>query len=107
MSPTTSDPFGKRALFDPAADDDAAKLIKPTVRMGEQGKASLFTAGERRPGTVVLTCSSCRARSRVSLLELGLAHLPFWLWIPGRPYSRLLRCPACEQRTWVAVNWFA
>ena len=100
-----ADPTGKRALFEPSAGDEAAKLIQPTQRLGESGKASLFTAAERRAGTVVVICSSCEAKSRVSLVELGLRHLPFGMWLPGRRYSRLMRCPACERRTWVAVNW--
>lgn len=103
----SGDPQGKRALFDPSPGDDAARAIRPTVSAGQAGKESLFEAAERRPFTVVMHCSDCGAKSRVDLVEFAKRHFPFWLWIPGRTYSRLLRCAACERLTWQAVNFLA
>jgi len=42
---------------------------------------------------------------RAETREFLRRHLPFWLWVPGRRFSRLLVCPACERRTWLAVSW--
>ncbi|MCZ7527748.1 MAG: hypothetical protein M5U14_16040 [Acidimicrobiia bacterium] len=103
------DPQGKRALFSDAPIPPAAGSGVP-IPPGpgrSPGKEALYSTAVRRPGTVVLECSSCHGRTRVDVLELALRHLPVWLWIPGRRYSRLLRCPACERRTWVRVSWLA
>ncbi len=71
------------------------------------GRGALYSASSgRRPGTAVVHCSSCGARTRVGVGELIRRHLPFWLWIPGRRFPVLLSCPACERRTWVAVDLF-
>lgn len=102
-----ADPRGKRALFDPSPGDAAERVIRPTVPAGQAGKESLFEAAERRPLTVVMHCSECGAKTRVGLVEFALRHIPFWLWIPGKTYSRLLRCAACERLTWQAVHFLA
>lgn len=103
----STDPQGKRALFDPSPSDAAARDIRPTVSAGQAGKRSLFEAAERRPFTVLMNCSECGAKARVDFIEYARRHFPFWLWIPGRQYSRLLRCAACERLTWQAVSFFA
>ena len=94
------DPLGRRALFEPPP---TAKATRPAGN----GKESLYSAapGGRAWGTVVLECSSCRARSRVSLVEFAWRHLPFWLWVPWLRYSQFMSCPACERRTWLGVSW--
>jgi hypothetical protein len=69
------------------------------------GKAALFSAAQRTPMTLVLECSGCRARSRVSYVELAKRSLPTPVWLPWRRHARLARCPACEQRTWLAEHW--
>lgn len=71
------------------------------------GKDALFSAAVRTPGTVVVQCSACRGRTRISYLELLKRCVPFTVWVPWREHSRLVRCPACERRTWVAAHWFA
>jgi len=71
------------------------------------GKQALFSAASRRPGTLVLECGSCHARSRVSYVELARRSLPIGLWLPWRRRSRYARCPACERRTWLAEHWRA
>ena len=100
-----SDPLGKRALFS-AVEAPPAANGAPTATMK---KEALFTASEegRRLGTVVVECSSCGARTRLSLAEFAWRHLPVWLWIPWLRYSRYMSCPACERRTWLGVAWFA
>jgi hypothetical protein len=99
----SNDPLGKRALFwapgervDPAPLDPRAPI---------PGRRSLFSTAAPLSGPITLDCSACHARSPVSYLEFARLHFPIWLWIPGRRYSRLLTCPACERRTWAHVTW--
>jgi hypothetical protein len=101
------DPAGKRALFDPMHGGPGERAIRPTNPGGRSGKRSLFTVGDRRPGTVVTRCEDCGASARINLLDYAVRHLPFWLWIPGKRYSRLLRCPACERLTWQHVSFLS
>jgi hypothetical protein len=70
------------------------------------GKAALFSAASRRPGTLVVECSRCNGRTRVSYLEFGRRHLPYWVWTPWRRHSRYVTCPACGERSWVSARWF-
>jgi hypothetical protein len=76
-----------------------------SARAGD-GRNALFSAATRRPGTLVVECGACRARSRVSYTDLARRSLPVGVWLPWRKHSRLARCPACEQRTWLAARWF-
>jgi hypothetical protein len=101
------DPLGKRALFSSAV--DAPTSSGGGSSAGTMRKQALFTAseGERRLGTVVVECSTCGARTRLGWGEFTRRHLPLWLWIPWTKYSRFIACPACDRRTWLAVNWFA
>jgi hypothetical protein len=93
-----SDPLGRRALFwAPGVRTDERAHDAPET----SGRRALFSAPAPRPGTLVLGCSSCGVRTRVTYAEFVRRHLPFWLWIPGRRYSRLLSCPACGRRTWL------
>ena len=96
------DPLGRRALFGPPQ-------VMGAVRRVGDGKESLYSAAspppaERAWGTVVVECSSCRARTRISLVEFAWRHLPVWLWVPWLRYSQLMSCPACERRTWLGVS---
>ncbi len=70
------------------------------------GKRALFSTAVRRPGTLVVDCGSCHGRSRLSYVELVKRSVPITAWLPWRKHSRLVRCPACEHRTWVAARWF-
>ncbi len=75
------------------------------------GKAALFSDIEvRRPGTVVLDCSSCAGSTRVSYVDFARASLPFSMWLPrlrGIPFNRRMRCPECHEWTWMRAHWLA
>jgi hypothetical protein len=78
------------------------------------GKAALFSdtrfSDTRRPGTVVIECSSCGASTRVSYVDFALGALPFSVWLPPLPslrYNRRMTCPACSRWTWVRAHWLA
>ncbi len=94
---------GRRALYSRPMPEEAPGPDGPTPRA--PGKEALYSTAQRQAGTVVLECSSCGARTRVLYTEFARRHLPFWLWIPGKRHSRLMRCPACEERTWVGARW--
>jgi hypothetical protein len=96
---STHDPQGKRALFTSAKESSQPES-------GRAGKAALYSAASRRPATLVVECSSCHGRSRVSYVDFARRHLPFTVWTPWRRYSRLMTCPACGRRTWLAARWF-
>ncbi|MGI8754472.1 MAG: hypothetical protein ACR2MB_01170 [Acidimicrobiales bacterium] len=96
------DPQGRRALFETpvAAAHDVIRSGPPA-----EGKAALYSTGPRRAGTVVVTCSSCKAKSRINLTDLGLRWLSGSMWIPGRRNGHWMRCPTCGDRTWCSVGW--
>lgn len=98
------DPQGKRALFE--APVDAAR---DRIRSGQprEGKNALYSTGPREPGTVIVSCGTCHARSRINLTDLGLRMLTVSAWIPGRRNSHWLRCPSCDHRTWCSIGWNA
>ncbi len=54
---------------------------------------------------MVVTCSSCEARSRINLTDLGLRWLSGSVWLPGRRNGHWMRCPICANRTWCSVAW--
>jgi hypothetical protein len=90
------DPQGKRALFGAPAGHD---------QPGGEGKDALYSSATRRPGTLVVECSSCGGRSRVSYVDFVRRQLPVTLWFPWQRHSRLMTCPACGRRTWLAAHW--
>lgn len=96
------DPLGRRALFSPPP--SARPAPRPSAKNGKEALYSA-SADSRSWGTVVVDCSSCRARSRIGIVEFTARHLPFWLWLPWLRYSQLMTCPACERRTWLGVSW--
>jgi hypothetical protein len=96
------DPTGKRALFEaPAA------LADDRVSAGANadGRTALFSLAPRRAGTVVVECSGCRARSRASIVDVGVRMVAGSAWLPLRRYSHWLRCPSCETRQWCRIAW--
>ncbi len=94
------DPQGRRALF-----ETPVTAARDAIRSGEpvEGKDALYSTGPRRSGTVVVSCSQCRAKSRINLTDLGLRWLGGTFWIPGRRNGHWMRCPACGDRTWCSV----
>jgi hypothetical protein len=100
MSTRGLDPTGKGALF-----TTPVHAARDTLGGGEpkEGKEALYSTGRRRPGTVVVTCSTCTAQARVSLIDLGLRSGPLPAWLPGRRFGHRLRCPSCHALTWCSV----
>jgi hypothetical protein len=98
---------GKRALFEtpPIEIEDSLKDDPLVHRHDIHGHEAVFSAGHHERGTAVVTCSRCDVRTRIPVLELGVRILALSLWIPGRPYSRHIQCPACQTRTWCKVEW--
>lgn len=96
------DPQGRRALF-----ETPVAAANDTVRSGRprEGKDSLYSTGPRQAGTVVVTCSGCKARSRINLTDLGLRWLTGSIWLPGRKDGHWMRCPSCNHRTWCSIDW--
>jgi hypothetical protein len=105
------DPYGRRALFHPpppAAGDGEAPAA------GAEGKRALFSgsargAPARRTVTpprvaVVVECRTCLARTPTGLAELAGRMLPS-VWIPTRPWPRLMTCPNCRRVSWCRVRW--
>lgn len=102
MSRRAGDPNGKRALFGKPV--DVAPDLLEAGRVAE-GRQALYSTGPARPGTVIVDCSSCEVRSRVSLVDIGLRIMQLSVWLPGRRHSRFMRCPSCNRRTWCRILW--
>ena len=96
------DPTGKRALFEAPI---AAARDRTAVGVPLEGKAALFSTTPRRAGTVLVECSGCKARSRVSLVDLGVRFLAGSMWMPLRSRPHWMKCPSCEQRQWCRIGW--
>ena len=96
------DPTGKRALFEApiAAAPDQLRAEEP-----RQGRAALYSIGPRRPGTVVVDCSGCHARTRTSLVDLGVRLASLSAFVPFRRHPHWLRCPQCGRWRWCRVGW--
>lgn len=96
------DPQGRRALFEMPVD-----AARDSIRSGEpkEGKESLYSTGPRQAGSVVVECSGCSVRTRISLTEVAMRLASLSVWIPGRSKGHWMRCPACGRRTWCAIAW--
>jgi hypothetical protein len=90
---------GKSALFGPAP-----KWTAKPAR--DEGRRAVFSAPPRRKGNVVVECEQCGAHTPVPLVEIPVRLFPS-LWIPGRTYSRLMRCPAGGHAAWCRIHWRA
>lgn len=60
-------------------------------------------AGGGRTAAVV-HCRTCLSATRVGLPRLAAALVPS-LWLPTRPWPRLMRCPACQRVSWCRIDW--
>ncbi|MBI2708259.1 MAG: hypothetical protein HYX34_00985 [Actinobacteria bacterium] len=96
------DPTGRRALFEmPVA------AARDTIRQGrpKEGRDALFSSGPRQRGSVVVECSHCEARTRISLSEVALRMMTGSVWLPVRRHAHHMRCPACGHRSWCRIGW--
>lgn len=86
-------PAGRRAFF-----SDAGRPAETPApgRPGEEVRAGLTT--------VVVECRTCLNRTPMSLPGLGLSLIPS-LWLPSRPWPRLMRCPSCHRVSWCRIEW--
>jgi hypothetical protein len=101
-SHTHIDPDGKSALYGGPV-TAAPDSLGPGNQ--KQGKDALYSTGPRQVGTVVIECSSCDARARSTLPDLGIRLLSISVWLPGRKHSHWMRCPSCHEHTWCRIGW--
>ena len=103
----TRDPLGKAALFSEVPATAASTFAAPEPE--GRGATQLFSRATARPGTLVVDCSGCQRRTRVSYAEFAALHFPVWLWLPAptRPHRHWLRCPACHRFAWIRAGWLA
>lgn len=98
------DPTGKRALF-----ETPVSAADEVLRPGEAptGRDALFSTGRPQPGTVLVECSSCRTRTRVSLADIAVRLASFSVYLPlFRPkHPHRIRCPHCDEATWCRIGW--
>lgn len=96
------DPEGKGALF-----GAPVQAAPDHLRAGEvpSGRQALFSVGPRQPGTVVVDCAGCRAKSRIRIPDVGVRLAQLSAWIPGRRHAHWMRCPSCNHRTWCHIGW--
>lgn len=99
------DPAGKRAIF---SEPFAGAAPEAATEAIEQPHEPVSESDDpRQPGTVVVECSSCGARTRVAYFDFALLNLPVCLFVPlpGRRWKHRMTCPACSRWTWVAAHW--
>jgi hypothetical protein len=96
------DPSGRHALF-----STPPQAARDQLGPGNQkdGRQAFFSTGPRQAGTVVVICSNCHTRARVTLVDLGIRLLSISLWNPLRKHSHWMRCPTCNQHQWCQVVW--
>ena len=111
---------GRRALFSDPTEGAVPEAAGGAEAPGRSGRRAFFsdpvvTEGSGRPpgpggrslvpggGSLVVVCRTCRARTPMSLVELGLALVPS-LWLPTRPWPRLMRCPSCHHVSWCRLE---
>lgn len=85
---------------------DAGELTDPTDGERGQGRQALFSAGRHGddPTGVALRCSRCGNTSALDLRSALKAALPLVLVAPWRAEPFFARCPACDRRSWLAVE---
>jgi hypothetical protein len=97
------DPTGKRALFTAPVENTPDTTVPGA---STRGRTALFSTAPRRPGTVVVECSDCKVRSRITLVGLAVRFATGSLWYPLGRYPHWVRCPACGARHWCRVGWW-
>jgi hypothetical protein len=97
------DPLGKRALFETPVVAAPDQIAPGPAR---DGRTALFSTTPRRIGTVLVECSACAGRSRISVADMGVRMSQLGLFMPTRRHHQyLLRCPSCDERRWCSVAW--
>jgi hypothetical protein len=100
------DPYGRRSLFSATSPaDDEAGDSSPG---GPTGRGSLYGRSGRRerrvPGSMTVVCSRCGGRRTLTPLSLALRLVPSLWWPLAGRWSRYLRCPACGDWSWCALE---
>jgi hypothetical protein len=76
-------------------------------RRARPGRRALFSeetlAEPGRKGPVV-ECRTCLETTQLGPAALAARLVPS-LWLPGRPWPRLMRCPACKRVSWCRIRW--
>ena len=80
-------------------------LLGALASSAREGRDAVFSAGPRERGTVLVDCSKCHARGRVTLAGLVVRLLTGSLIWPGRRKGWFLRCPTCGARAWCSVSF--
>lgn len=94
------DRTGRRAFF---SQDQPA----PAVDAAAEGRRALFSPARPAPpqrGQFIVECRTCLARTPVPLVSLPAQLIPS-LWLPMRPWPRLMRCPACKRMSWCRLRF--
>jgi hypothetical protein len=108
-----SDRGGRRAFFSAATDGDPELSTANghiQERVGARGRRAFFSAadGTKPPEPVwhgvIVECRTCLVRAPVSVSALVMSLIPS-VWLPTRPWPRLMRCPHCGRRSWCRVRW--
>lgn len=97
---------GRRALFSDPSAPPGDRLEPADVPEGRRAVFSSTSPAPPAPGrlSAVVHCRTCLAATPMSLLALGLSLVPS-LWLPTRPWPRLMRCPACHRTSWCRIDW--
>jgi uncharacterized protein with PIN domain len=71
-----------------------------------EGKRALFSPTDARPaaGSVTVDCSTCRARSTLTMVQAARALVPSAHLPVLRRYASWMRCPTCRRRTWCRLR---
>lgn len=85
---------------------DAGELADPAADDRGGGRQALFSAGHHGadPTGVAVRCARCGATSPLDLRSALKAALPLVLVAPWRAEPLFARCPACDRRSWLAVE---
>lgn len=99
------DPSGKSAIFSPTS-EKSSSAAPPDTEV-ESRVARSESHDPPRAGTLVVECSSCEERTRVTFFDFALLNLPlgFFVPVPGRRFKHRMTCPACSSWTWVEAHW--
>ena len=106
---------GREALFSAPTESNrppADQIVDPEKATGRRALFSStepMTSGSSDAaapgrGHAVVHCRTCLAATPVSLPALGRSLVPS-LWLPTRPWPRLMRCPACHRTSWCRIDW--